>query len=114
MSATNRHLFITSGEKVLLAYTGMSFTITRVESSTNRYGPCWHVYARFDKPAAERIISLSATARRDTAMNQFAKQLDSRRALADVTLCYRWRAYHFVPRKRWRRPRSLDDVRFLR
>ena len=114
MNVSTKPHFVTSGEKALLAFKGVRFTITRVETSHNTYGRCWHVYARFEKPALEKIISLPSTPKRDNAMNEITKKLETCGSLADVTLCYRWRAYHFVSRERWRKPPSLDTVLFLK
>jgi len=114
MNVTNKHMFTTSGEKALLAYKGTSFTITRLEASRNKYGPCWLVHALFEKALVEKVISLPATAARDSAMREVAEKLHTYGSLTNMTLCYRWRAYHLVPRERWWKPPSLNTVLFLR
>lgn len=114
MNAMNKHLFITSGEKALLAYKGVSFTILHVEQSTNKYGLCWHVYVRFEAVPEEKIISLPSTHRRDSDMAELSNELKTLGVLPRIALRYRWRAYHFVPRRRWRKPPSLHAVLFLK
>jgi hypothetical protein len=114
MSAPNKLSFVTSREKVLLAYKGTPFTVMRVEQGANNYGPCWLVYVRFEEIFLEKIISLPATQRRDNAMNEIVKELEARGPLANITLCYRWRGYHFMPRMLWKRPLSFDSVLFLK
>ena len=113
MNVSSKPSFVRSSEKALLAYKGTPFTITQVEASNNKYGLCWLIHARFERPALERIISLPATPKRDDTMKEIAEKLRCG-PLVDITLCYRWKAYHLVPRKQWKRPPSLDTVLFLK